>query len=607
MATSPFLSEDDLHRFRTKPCRREKQKGCEFGRNRCQYSHNDYWPRRCPFYLTDRSALRYLPYTCPQIKLGDNDLIVHNACDRGGHCPFAHSWEEVLYHPLFYKTSICKLFHQGECECYYCPYVHGLAEHRLITRTYTLPYTRGILLPSHPNVCVQTKPARPIASPPPGYVGTPNALSSPREDRPLFMNEAVLDQVPVAPPSRPFHSEPHQMDSRSSRPRGPPMRTNQKTKYLSNDHNQGYQRVPSARDSRAGGMGGVGEACGVSHSADSNARLTMMLLDGRKGEFESTDWPQSPHINPPQSRPPLSHNVGLTNRHQPNESYQPHLNHQPRQAQGNSVHQPHFQYAPPPPRTHPDPTQPHSTSHNLTELQSTSLTTNGVLKTITADEYSNLNHVDLSFSQSTAASNESPLSSSAGSIGVPRGSRSAPDTAASDSLKTMSNLISADGLVENTGNQPVFPSVANGLSEMEANNLHSFFISSTNSSNQSIEKGRGQAHPESEAPVVSRGVSGGQDHPDSFITSLRKSPTEPFVHFSSDVVSPTEEIKKALTKALDLCEALDTSDPLVSRAEFEEVTRVCYITLGAVLTKRNRLTRTKTAVGRLQNDFPRAG
>jgi len=155
MATSPFLSEDDLHRFRTKPCRRVRFNGCVFGENRCQYSHNEYWPRRCPFYLTNRHALRYLPDMCPLVTLDVGGNLIRNTCDRGGNCPYAHSREEEEYHPLRYKTTICSDFRKDRCERYYCPWVHGLAEQRENLKTYKLPYTRGIDLPRHDNVIVE--------------------------------------------------------------------------------------------------------------------------------------------------------------------------------------------------------------------------------------------------------------------------------------------------------------------------------------------------------------------------------------------------------------------------------------------------------------------
>ncbi|KAH8583916.1 zinc finger protein [Cryptosporidium sp. chipmunk genotype I] len=147
-----LLSIEELTRFRTKLCRRSLREGCDFGPLRCQYSHNVYWPRRCPFYLSDRSALRYLPDICPDITILDQETgKVANFCNRGGYCPYSHSMEEVIYHPLIYKSELCAAFQKGECKTYYCHLIHGLAERRQ-ERTYTLPFTRGINLKKYPNV-----------------------------------------------------------------------------------------------------------------------------------------------------------------------------------------------------------------------------------------------------------------------------------------------------------------------------------------------------------------------------------------------------------------------------------------------------------------------
>lgn len=152
-----LLSTEELTRFRTKLCRRSLKDGCDFGPLRCQYSHNVYWPRRCPFYLTDRSALRYLPDICPDITILDHTTgKVANFCNRGGYCPYSHSIEEVIYHPLIYKSELCIAFQKGECKTYYCHLIHGLAERRQ-ERSYTLPFTRGINLNKYPNVTLVDK------------------------------------------------------------------------------------------------------------------------------------------------------------------------------------------------------------------------------------------------------------------------------------------------------------------------------------------------------------------------------------------------------------------------------------------------------------------
>ncbi|ANQ09500.1 Zinc finger protein [Plasmodium coatneyi] len=155
MVYATLLSEEDLSRFRTKQCKRLLNGGCNFGIDRCQYSHNEFWNRRCPFYLSDSSFIRYITVMCPDVET-KADGSINSLCLRGGECPFAHSAEEILYHPLYYKTKRCEDYKKGSCNTYYCPFIHGLAETR-IPGTYKLPFTNGISIPSIPNVIIVDK------------------------------------------------------------------------------------------------------------------------------------------------------------------------------------------------------------------------------------------------------------------------------------------------------------------------------------------------------------------------------------------------------------------------------------------------------------------
>ncbi|TRY51792.1 Zinc finger C3H1-type domain containing protein [Cryptosporidium tyzzeri] len=162
MACPRLLSDNDLCRFRTKPCRRSKQMGCDFGITRCQYSHNIYWPRRCPFYLSNQSTIRYIPVLCPDIIIKEDESSISH-CNRGGGCPFAHSYEEINYHPLMYKTKICEQFQRGDCNTYYCHLIHGLAERRE-SKVYLLPYTQNVQVPNFPGVVITNRVNKPFVA-----------------------------------------------------------------------------------------------------------------------------------------------------------------------------------------------------------------------------------------------------------------------------------------------------------------------------------------------------------------------------------------------------------------------------------------------------------
>ncbi|KAH0475577.1 MAG: uncharacterized protein KVP18_000623 [Porospora cf. gigantea A] len=177
MACPPVLSETDLVYFRTKPCLRpeidtpEKNSEyvfCRFGA-KCQYSHNKVWKRRCPYFLKSwipERSLRYLPLWCPEVSFcvrhrngqmssefnsAMGEMVVKGVhCERGDNCPFAHTFEEVIYHPLAYKRIQCetikrkqvvkknskgwrysgRIHHERFCQAYYCSNAHDSKELR---------------------------------------------------------------------------------------------------------------------------------------------------------------------------------------------------------------------------------------------------------------------------------------------------------------------------------------------------------------------------------------------------------------------------------------------------------------------------------------------
>jgi serine/threonine protein kinase len=123
MALPALLSTDDLVKFRTRFCERFLQFGeCNFG-GKCQYSHNMTWRRRSP------QKYLYEPRLCENIVWLVSDAGLRRQtignCHNGKNCKFAHSREEILYHPLIYKTVMCE---DMTCGKFYCPFAHSMEE-----------------------------------------------------------------------------------------------------------------------------------------------------------------------------------------------------------------------------------------------------------------------------------------------------------------------------------------------------------------------------------------------------------------------------------------------------------------------------------------------
>jgi hypothetical protein len=135
-----WKNDQMLNIFRTKPCQRLERDGVCGWRAQCQFSHCPEWPRRQP------RRFNYSPEVCPHISItveNGTEKIVNN-CSAGQKCQYAHSKEEVLFHPSMFKTVICEEYaansgsnarqtrnaKKNKCHRYYCPYAHGQEELR---------------------------------------------------------------------------------------------------------------------------------------------------------------------------------------------------------------------------------------------------------------------------------------------------------------------------------------------------------------------------------------------------------------------------------------------------------------------------------------------
>jgi len=119
---------NDLNRFRTEWC----CKRYDHNHVLCRFAHpstNEGWLRRDP------SKTHYSAKLCPHVTRINNDLLrgCHvNACRDGINCGYAHSQEEISFHPDNYKTLPCESFRKNIHSCELkdiCPHVHPCDHH----------------------------------------------------------------------------------------------------------------------------------------------------------------------------------------------------------------------------------------------------------------------------------------------------------------------------------------------------------------------------------------------------------------------------------------------------------------------------------------------
>ena len=95
-----MISQSNLAKFRTSWCEKRythESKCCAFAHS----AHNHGWLRRNP------TLFNYKPVLCEKVNYDPNLQAFVNTCELGTKCPFSHSYEEVHYHPKFYKSQIC--------------------------------------------------------------------------------------------------------------------------------------------------------------------------------------------------------------------------------------------------------------------------------------------------------------------------------------------------------------------------------------------------------------------------------------------------------------------------------------------------------------------
>ena len=96
----------------------------------CSKAHSPNDVRRNPF--KEDGSLAYHPKKCSEVfprsaylnqKTQNDPTIQISKCSLGNACNFAHSMNEILYHPLKYRTSVCPNLKKN-CTTVECPHYH---------------------------------------------------------------------------------------------------------------------------------------------------------------------------------------------------------------------------------------------------------------------------------------------------------------------------------------------------------------------------------------------------------------------------------------------------------------------------------------------------
>jgi len=126
---SANLDHKYMYEFCTKRC---NWKGCPKDAT-CVDAHSKAMSRRVPMQLKSMGGLfNYIPEQCPQYKW-------KKRCTLGENCFRAHGWLEIIFHPLLYKTKLCKsTYENGVCKLYgiYCAKAHKRNEMRNLAKIY---------------------------------------------------------------------------------------------------------------------------------------------------------------------------------------------------------------------------------------------------------------------------------------------------------------------------------------------------------------------------------------------------------------------------------------------------------------------------------------
>eukprot|EP00811_Abedinium_folium_P037380 NODE_99_length_3687_cov_6.870506.p1 GENE.NODE_99_length_3687_cov_6.870506~~NODE_99_length_3687_cov_6.870506.p1 ORF type:complete len:642 (+),score=140.39 NODE_99_length_3687_cov_6.870506:142-2067(+) len=127
-----------MHRFKTLWC----PIGVQHDWQTCAYAHNYQDARR-------RVSTGYGPRPCPFWAKKDPNVEYSQRCPLGLRCPYSHGAKEQLYHPLYFRTVICRDLRAKCCpRQHLCAFFHRRSERRrppTDTTNYNQPLSESAL------------------------------------------------------------------------------------------------------------------------------------------------------------------------------------------------------------------------------------------------------------------------------------------------------------------------------------------------------------------------------------------------------------------------------------------------------------------------------
>jgi len=122
-----YNDDDYMYKFRTKPCTKKRCRNPP----KCFDAHSEVMRRRVPI-QGNHGLYNYIPEPCPQWQK-------MKKCTLRGSCQRSHGWLEIIFHPLLYKTKMCKSnLKNGVCREYgvYCAKAHNPSDIRNLVQIY---------------------------------------------------------------------------------------------------------------------------------------------------------------------------------------------------------------------------------------------------------------------------------------------------------------------------------------------------------------------------------------------------------------------------------------------------------------------------------------